>query len=141
MATPKKMIAPPHCQLRSAVTGLKCLKDNMMRSLAAIQTYASEGYREQAVGESKHVRQLLEGQSRELIQNLEDLINELKMQHRKNLELKSNCEQLKKKIQCFENEDMYFSQACATEDSKLSQDKDNTKAWHGVFCDEKDNVI
>ena len=43
MATPKKMMAPPHCQLRSAVTGLKCLKDNMMRSLAAIQTYASEG--------------------------------------------------------------------------------------------------
>ena len=38
-------------------------KDNMMGSLAAIQTYASEGYLEQALGESKHVRQLLESQS------------------------------------------------------------------------------
>ena len=37
----------------------------MLRSLTAIQTYACEGYLEQAVGESKHVRQLLESQSME----------------------------------------------------------------------------
>ena len=62
-----------------------------------MQTYASEGCREQAVGESKHVRQVTECQSAELIQKFEELINELNIQHCRNLELKSNCEQLKKR--------------------------------------------
>ena len=40
----------------------------MMGNLAAIQTYASEGYLEQALGESKHVWQFLESQSVEFAQ-------------------------------------------------------------------------
>ena len=70
----------------------------MLRSLTAIQTYACEGYLEQAVGESKHVRQLLESQSGELTQKLEDLINELNIQHHRNVELKSNCEHMDNKM-------------------------------------------
>ena len=116
---PAKIAPPPHCQLRSILSNIQHVKENLHLSVAAMATYASEGNVERVIALSKSLRNAVIAKDFCAIESkIEASIAQVNSTHRKfiqeqkeNLELKSQIKTLQLQIKKLEYEELSFTQA------------------------------
>ena len=144
MSSQSPAAAPPHCQLRSAVSGIRIVKEELHLRVAAMATYALEGAVERVVAAGRTIRtSLIDKDVASIEKKLESAIADINQLQRNytdsmkmNAKLQAEVEGLNLHIKALEEAEISFTQCAAMVESQdESQDEKEEEKAH-VDADE-----